>query len=109
MPKTDEMIATFCPKLRKFEDGITYRQVDGIKTKITNKGYTPPTKADEKKILEIMKNDPACGIARWEDREMPKEQRSAEAELRQERAEKEAALSELEKLRAEVKRYQTKV
>lgn len=93
----------FCPKLIQHEAGIDFVQGNGIKVKITRHGYTAISMDDERKLLRAIEADPFCGICTWENREMPAEQRTAETELRKERAEKDAALAELDALREELK------
>ena len=91
-PKAGKAVAKpsirFVPKLRQYEAGIDYVQLDGFKVKISHDGYIAPTMEDERRILRAMERDPFCGITTYENREMPQEQKAVETENRQLRAEK---------------------
>ncbi len=93
----------FCPKLIQHEAGVDFVQSNGIKVKITRAGYIAPTMEDERKLLRAIETDPFCGISTWENREMPAEQRTAETELRKERAEKAQMATEMDALREEIR------
>lgn len=91
---------------RQHETGIDFVQSNGIKTKITPMGYTAISMADEMKILAMMKNDPFCGIATWENREMGAEQKMAETQVRAVLAQNASMMEEMDALREQVKQLQ---
>jgi hypothetical protein len=92
----------FCPSRNQYEDGVAYKRLDGIRDKITLKGYVAPTIEDEENILALMQRDKHCGIVTWEKREMPPEQRAAETETHKLRAENSRQKEEMEAMRAEM-------
>lgn len=94
----------FVPKLRQYESGVEYMQGNGIRIKISLKGYIAPTMEDERRILRMMESDPFCGVTTWENREMPQEQKAAEGESRVLRAENVAMKSEMNALKEEMAR-----
>jgi len=97
-------VIRFVPKMRQYESGIEFMQGNGIRVKITLKGYTAPTMEDERRLLRMMEADPFCGLTTWEKREMPVEQRTAEGELRIALAENVAMRSEMDALKEEMAR-----
>lgn len=93
----------FVPNRRQYEAGIDFVRGDGIRDKITLRGYLAQTMEDERKILRIMEVDKHCGITTWENREMPPEQKAAEGETRMLKAENDAMRSEMDAMREEMR------